>query len=426
LIGVHPVPGEISYVVAGLDDEPLDKVTHPLPHRSELAAEMQAGIAELVAKVGRRMDEVRAVGMSVPGLVGRDGHLAHSPNLGWRDLQLRNLLDSSIRQPLYIDNNCNADAMAEYLFGSGVDDETFVYLDSSSGVGAGLFLDGALYRGRGGYAGEFGHTKIVPNGRLCRCGNCGCLSAYVSDFAIAKRLQQDGGQVSSTDELLSLAEAGNELVLQVLSEVGSFLGIGASNLINNVQSTSHHPWWKPLPSRSLYPPFDDPHRRGAGTSCRAGRVQDRILGAQPAQRPFGRCGPGARGLHQFVRRQEDYYLSHEYLEPFNSPCYFQDFVERAGGYGLCYLAEAQPSTMFASNYGEGVAEPLLQECGHSQVLIEQYLDFIVNRTFRQTLLVHHERAEDIRYRLDGERLRDLHFAASFSSVEGDTRIVESA
>ena len=126
-----------------------------------------------------------------------------------------------------------------------------------------------------------------------------------------------------------------------------------------------------------------------------------------------------------LRRQEDYYLSHEYLEPFNSPCYFQEFVERAGGHGLGYLGEAQSSLMFASNYGEEVAKPLLRECGHSQVLIEQYLDFIVNRTFRQTLLVHGERVGDIRYRLDGERFRDLHFAAYLPCAEGETRLDDS-
>ena len=127
-----------------------------------------------------------------------------------------------------------------------------------------------------------------------------------------------------------------------------------------------------------------------------------------------------------LRRQEDYYLSHEYLEPFNSPCYFQEFVERAGSYGLCYLAEAQSSIMFASNYGEDVAKPLLRECGHSQVLIEQYLDFIVNRTFRQTLLVHCERRRDIRYRLDGERFRDFHFAAYLPCVGDKTSLDDSA
>lgn len=126
-----------------------------------------------------------------------------------------------------------------------------------------------------------------------------------------------------------------------------------------------------------------------------------------------------------LRAQQDYYLAHEYLEPFNAPCYFQDFIREAGACGLAYLAEAQTSTMFVSNYGQDVAEPLLKECGHSQVLLEQYLDFVTNRTFRQTLLVHDRRAGDIRYRIDGERMRNLHFAARLSCQDGQIRLDNS-
>jgi len=232
LIGIELTPGQIRYVVTGLDGVPLGQVARSVPHRSELADEVPLGTAELVGKIGREMEEVRAIGISVPGLVGRDGHLAHSPNFGWRNVKLGEMLRSTLAVPVYIDNNCNADAVAEYMFGSGVDDETFIYLDSSSGVGCGLFIDGSLFRGIGGYAGEFGHAKIIPNGRLCRCGNCGCLSAYVSDFAIAQRLQQDGIQVASVDEVENLAEAGNGFVLHVLADMGMHLGIGLANLLN--------------------------------------------------------------------------------------------------------------------------------------------------------------------------------------------------
>lgn len=121
----------------------------------------------------------------------------------------------------------------------------------------------------------------------------------------------------------------------------------------------------------------------------------------------------------------DYYLTHDYLEPFNSPCYFLELLDSAGEHGLAYLAEAQPPIMFAANYGDEVAVPLLQECGHSQVLLEQYLDFVVNRPFRQTLLVHAERAPHISYRLDASRFGRLHFAAWMPPVDGETRLDDS-
>ncbi|RZL92868.1 MAG: methyltransferase domain-containing protein [Variovorax sp.] len=119
-----------------------------------------------------------------------------------------------------------------------------------------------------------------------------------------------------------------------------------------------------------------------------------------------------------IRNAGNYYLLHEFLEPCNSPCYFKEFVARAGAHGLSYLAEAEPSSMFVQNYGEKVRDPLLRECGGSQVMMEQYLDFLVNRTFRQSLLVKQERAGDIRYRLDAARIRALEFAGVFSAEDG--------
>lgn len=121
-----------------------------------------------------------------------------------------------------------------------------------------------------------------------------------------------------------------------------------------------------------------------------------------------------------LRNSQDYYLLHEYLEAFNAPCYFQQLLERAGGHGLSYLAEAEPSGMFINNYGKDIAEPLLKECGHSQVLLEQYLDFVVNRTFRQTLLVHESRSSQVRYQLQPQRYRSLHFCAQLPCMQGTT------
>jgi SAM-dependent methyltransferase len=119
-----------------------------------------------------------------------------------------------------------------------------------------------------------------------------------------------------------------------------------------------------------------------------------------------------------VRGSNSYYLLHEFLEPCNEPCYFKEFAARADARGLAYLCDAEPSTMFVQNYGEKVRDPLLRECGGSQIMMEQYLDFLVNRTFRQTLLVKQERAREIRYRLDPVRIRMLEFAGVFTTEDG--------
>src|SRR5206468_7137060 len=106
-----------------------------------------------------------------------------------------------------------------------------------SGVGAGLFLDGTLYRGALGFAGEFGHTKIVPQGRLCRCGNLGCVSAYASDYSILQRLRQMGCDVAVQEDVLGLARAGDARALTALGDAGRMLGAGLANVVNllNIQ-----------------------------------------------------------------------------------------------------------------------------------------------------------------------------------------------
>jgi SAM-dependent methyltransferase len=118
--------------------------------------------------------------------------------------------------------------------------------------------------------------------------------------------------------------------------------------------------------------------------------------------------------------RRDYYVLHEELETFNLPCYFFELVERAHPHGLGYLGDAQPQLMFAENFGRAVADKLAQECKSSQVLLEQYLDFIVNRTFRQSLLVRSERTSQISYALDHNRYQRLHFAAAAGDPDATT------
>lgn len=118
----------------------------------------------------------------------------------------------------------------------------------------------------------------------------------------------------------------------------------------------------------------------------------------------------------------DSYLLHDELETFNSPCYFYEMVGRADAHGLRYLAEAHPETMIPANFGQAVALRLEQKCHGDQVLIEQYLDFVLNRMFRETLLVHRERTPQIAYTVDRSRIRGLHVAAWAPPEDGEIRL----
>jgi methyltransferase-like protein len=121
----------------------------------------------------------------------------------------------------------------------------------------------------------------------------------------------------------------------------------------------------------------------------------------------------------------DSYLLHDELETFNTPCYFYEMVTRAGAHGLAYLAEARPETMVPSNFGPRVAEYVTEKSGGVQVLVDQYLDFVTNRMFRESLLVHAERTPMIRYNPDRNRFADLHFAASVPPADEPTRLDNS-
>lgn len=122
----------------------------------------------------------------------------------------------------------------------------------------------------------------------------------------------------------------------------------------------------------------------------------------------------------------DYYLLHEELELFNAPCYFTEFANEARKHGLAYLAEAEPEYMFADNFGPGLADRLAARCGDDQVSLQQYLDLAVNRSFRQSLLVHAERAVGVGPELVHNRFGGLHLATWLPPVDGETRLDGSA
>lgn len=126
-----------------------------------------------------------------------------------------------------------------------------------------------------------------------------------------------------------------------------------------------------------------------------------------------------------LKNSQDYYLIHEFLEHCNFPCYFHEFLDRAQKNGLHYLAESQPSCMFLSNFSAEISEPLLRECHGSQVAVEQHLDFLTGRSFRQTILLKEPKATEINYHLNHVQLQKLHYAGTFTSNQTAAEINDS-
>ncbi|PZO77978.1 MAG: transcriptional regulator [Mesorhizobium amorphae] len=233
LVGVQVDLGETVFVASGLDGQPVAQ------HRMEfdgkvgsLAAHATAGIETVRAASGRDAP-LLGIGVSLPGLIDRDGVLLHAPVLGWRDVPVLDLLRREIASPIYVGNDGKAAATAEHLFGACVGIKDFIYLFSGSGVGGALFLDGETYLGMNGLAGELGHLKVVPQGRICSCGSAGCLSAYLSTPGLAREIGAASGRpVASLGEIIERAETGDAITLAVLEQAGGILGSAVASLIN--------------------------------------------------------------------------------------------------------------------------------------------------------------------------------------------------
>lgn len=187
--------------------EIIRKISAPSPRTTE---ELEAGIADLVAELNRD-HVVDAVGLAVAGFLDPECETVRfAPHLPWRDAPVRARLENRLKLPVRLEHDANSAAWSEYRFGSAQGVDNWVLLAIGTGIGAALILDGEIYRGAYGTAPEFGHLRVVPNGRVCPCGKSGCLERYCSGTALvetALELAQTGTFTNS--ELLEVLRNGS-------------------------------------------------------------------------------------------------------------------------------------------------------------------------------------------------------------------------
>jgi glucokinase len=225
-------------ILAGLVDETGTIVrTAELPTNAAdgpdaVIRRMEAAIRDVIEDV--HMSDIRGIGIGAPGpLNPRTGVVLSPPNLpGWKHIPLRQTIGERFHVPTFLENDANAAALAEYRFGAGKGTANMIYLTISTGIGAGLILDGKLYHGAGGFAGEIGHMVVDAHGIECACGNRGCLEALSSGTAIARRAEQLLGRPSSAKEVAQLAAEGDPVAKTVLDEAFYHLGVGLVSLVN--------------------------------------------------------------------------------------------------------------------------------------------------------------------------------------------------
>lgn len=202
---------------------------------------------EVLQLAGVQLADVAGVGVGVAGPCrGASGLVVMAPNLGWRDVPFGRMVADALGRPARVVNDLSAAAWGEARVGGARGERDVVLVFVGSGVGSGLILDGRLYEGVGGLAGEFGHTKVVPGGRLCGCGEHGCLEAYVGGHNIARRIREmtegekarailraAGGDPTriSGSALEIAAEEGDEEAIALREEIAQMLGMQVANLI---------------------------------------------------------------------------------------------------------------------------------------------------------------------------------------------------
>ncbi len=199
-----------------------------------------------VAEAGLDMADIRAIGIGCGGPLdpvrGVVRHALNNP--GWIDIPLVARIEHALRRPAYLENDANAAALAEHRFGAGRGVRNLVYLTISTGVGAGVIVDGRLVHGENGNAGELGHLSVRSNGRRCKCGSRGCIEAYCSGPSIADRAQEALARRGAASSLMALhhplhaehvvaaVHAGDRTARTVWDETMEVLGAGVASVIH--------------------------------------------------------------------------------------------------------------------------------------------------------------------------------------------------
>jgi predicted NBD/HSP70 family sugar kinase len=210
--------------------QPLD-TDHDAQEGLDAAAELVVGA---LADAGVERSAVIGAGMGLPGPIEQgEGVVGSSAILpGWIGMTAETEMRRRLEIPVMVDNDANLGALAEAAFGAGRDAGDLIYLKVSSGIGAGLILNGRLYRGSHGLAGELGHVLVDPDGIVCRCGNRGCLETVAATGALVDLLRRSHGEDLTVQDMLTAARAGDVGCRRVITDAGRALGQVVATLLN--------------------------------------------------------------------------------------------------------------------------------------------------------------------------------------------------
>lgn len=229
VMGISLEPDCVSAVLLNLYGELIAVEQASFPADCEFK-QIQAAIERVYTAVKTQGGSVAGVGIAVPGIADGAGAVWESVNLpGLKDVNLRKRLAAIIGERIFIEEASLSKALAEKWFGLGRSVPGFVCIDLGIGIGAGIVYEGRLYRGAAGFAGEIGHILVEAGGRRCRCGNRGCLEAYLSERALLQEINAACHQkYTSIGDVTELTPG----VREIIAAAGQRLGVGLSYLVN--------------------------------------------------------------------------------------------------------------------------------------------------------------------------------------------------
>ncbi|PKO01288.1 MAG: ROK family protein [Chloroflexi bacterium HGW-Chloroflexi-4] len=236
VIGIKLMEGKAVGAITDLNASILAKDAIELPDTQVNTSvdTLATLVNRLVQQGGIKKKQLMGVGIGLAGVVDfAQGIVKQNPIFGWKNVNLRELLETRMRVPVYIDNDVNTLTLGEKWLEPGKPEDDFIVITLGRGIGMGIVINGQIYRGKGGGAGEFGHIMVDPNGPRCDCGRQGCLETLLSDRAlIAEAQQKVSPDVRDLDDLIARMKAGDQNAALIFTRAGNLLGQQVANLVN--------------------------------------------------------------------------------------------------------------------------------------------------------------------------------------------------
>ncbi|MBU3107769.1 ROK family protein [Clostridium gasigenes] len=247
VIGVDLGGTKISCALADLSGNVIEtQVVETIASEGEIAVlnRIIGLIDKVMITINITKDDIKAIGIGAPGpLDARSGIIIEPANLPFTNFDLVTPIKDKFNIPVYLDNDANAAAVGEFMFGAGLDTKNMIYITVSTGIGGGAILNGQVYRGRTTNALEVGHTTVEPfSSARCNCGNLGCLESLSSGTAIARRAKDavlsnidtslKRYKILTSYEVFKEAENGDKVAISIRDNALRYLGIGVTNIIN--------------------------------------------------------------------------------------------------------------------------------------------------------------------------------------------------